>query len=290
MRYWYLAATCVLLIQPLSSQVTPRHQTPTKNGAQTNQRKEDTQQATTPLSAGDKTINTQTPDNRAETHQRERSREFKWGLTKAELIMATLTAVYVGLTLAYVIVSGRTLRVLSRQGLSMRRQTTHMRRTAFYAKRSSDEARKSSEFTRQTIKDSERAEVLLASAKMDSNSGVTFDGWLELTIKNFGRTRATDVSGHFKFTEVPLLSDSQVNVLNITLGAGQEHVLTFKRFVSLINGQAWDAALRGERVIRFVGELAYGDIFGEKYATYCSGIFNSGSVDFTIEKNTTTRQ
>jgi hypothetical protein len=281
MRFEYMAVVFLLLIHPTSFQVSPEHDTVSENRPESRKVYADTQSDTAPPTANNESENPPIPNYRTQPQQYESSREYKWGLTKAELIMAVLTGFYVCLTLAYVIVSGCMLRALKEQSRTARI-------AAIAAKRSADSARQSSEFTQRTIKDSERAQVYLESAQLRFSTSGKFDNhsWLVLTIKNFGRTRAINVNGDFKFEDVPLVDTAKsVQTVHTILGAGQEHSITFDRFVHLLDGPTFQKIMRGEQQLRYVGWFTYDDIFRNRHTTQCAGPFDNQTASFTIDEN-----
>ena len=151
MKIWQVVVLAAL-VQPISSQVSPKHQTTDKNQTHSSETKRNGTQPGSPIQVTTKETAATASENTTQTNQYESRPEFKWGLTRAEFIMAALTAVYVTLTLVYVIVASRTLSVLNRQALSMRRQTTQMRRAAISASRSAIAAKKSAEFAEFSVR------------------------------------------------------------------------------------------------------------------------------------------
>ncbi len=194
----------------------------------------------------------------------------------------TLLVIFTGLLF---VVGALQAAAIFRQEKWMRRNVKIAEDSVDAAKKSADAAYTSSEFTRETIKKSERAEVLLHLTKITSKPNVFSDGWLELTIRNFGRTRAVDVSGKFEFAGVASLRSTEVSIIHTILGAGQEHVFIFERFVNLFNGAILGRVWNSQEVLRFSGVLTYRDIFDQSYTTRCAGTFDPGSVGFRIDEN-----
>jgi hypothetical protein len=155
------------------------------------------------------------------------------------------------------------------------------------AKKSADAAYDSSEFTRNTIKKSERAEVLLHLAKTVPSSASLYESSLELTIKNFGRTRAINVSGDLRFADdVPMTRGKEnIREVHTILGAGQKHKVAFEKFIQIIDGHNFGLMINGRRSLRFAGQLTYEDIFGDTHSTRCSGKFDPSTKTFAIEEN-----
>jgi hypothetical protein len=170
----------------------------------------------------------------------------------------------------------------------LKEQTAAAKTSADTAKTSAETAQQSAEFTRKTIENSERAQVLIDHTAIAFYRTGQFDNhsWLEITIKNFGRTRARDVIGSFMIF-VGEVKHSGPVISHLVLGAGQEHVVACDRFSKLLNTQQWGAALRGETLVRFSGSLTYQDIFGGTVASDFAGRFNHNTIAFDIEVNET---
>jgi hypothetical protein len=171
----------------------------------------------------------------------------------------------------------------------MGQHKTSLEDLAGAAKTSAGEAVVGAKFTRETIKDSERAQVYLYLAQIKRPPSDHFDDhvWLELVIKNFGRTRAINVSGEFKFDPAMPMINAKANVREVhtILGAGQEHTVVFDRFANILDPTTFQRVLTGQRPLSFVGQFTYDDIFGGTYTTQCTGRFNDKSLCFVIEEN-----
>jgi|SRR5579864_1597019 len=175
MKYWCLAVICIFLVQPLSSQVPPKRQTPPKDPQETQQADTSVHNKLAPTVTGNNLINSAAPDYNPKPEQQESRREFKWGLTKAEFVMAGLTAVYVALTLSYVIISACTL-------ASLRTQSRIAGIAANAAKNSADAAY----LNAQAVINAERPWV--------SAFGIYQGGVFTFMAGNFGRTPAEVIS------------------------------------------------------------------------------------------------
>lgn len=133
-----------------------------------------------------------------------------------------------------IIVAIRTLKAIRRQGLSMRRQTTHLRNSVAQAKKAADAARRSADAYEKATRLTERADVLLESAGiiLSATTGV-FDGHARVVLrfKNFGRTRARDVSFRVRLI-IPEVPDANIRELpHMVLGADQGQSVSFEPFI-----------------------------------------------------------
>jgi hypothetical protein len=103
---------------------------------------------------------------------------------------SALVLVGIGATIAALC----SLRVISRQAQSMRYQTTHLRDSVIEAKKAADAAKKSADTYEQTVRLTERADVLLDGISIVVPNPGFFNGdeWVVMKFKNFGRTRANN--------------------------------------------------------------------------------------------------
>jgi hypothetical protein len=137
----------------------------------------------------------------------------------------------------------------------------------------------------------ERADVLLEGVSL-STPGVacqtppfTLETVITLRFKNFGRTRANQVSSHF-WLGVPnaQLVEQPSNVVTI-VGAGDSFLLAFNPVHECLNKATFEKILAGEVPFRFQGEITYKDVFGFEHRTKCVAILRHQPVSFEVEEN-----
>jgi hypothetical protein len=211
------------------------------------------------------------------------SKEYYWPQAVKE-VNDSLLVIFTGV-LAYVgYLQWRTLR---EHGRWMKENVKIAEKAADAARKSADAAYDSSEFTRDTIKKSERAEVLLLLVRTVPKAGSFYESSLELTIKNFGRTRAVNVSGNFSFADdIPMVGAKEnIRKVHTILGAGQKHKLIFDKFINIFDGQTFGRVVNNQQTMRFVGRFTYEDIFGEVHSAQCGGRFDPYTKTFIIEEN-----
>lgn len=165
------------------------------------------------------------------------------------------------------------------------RQTRATEIAADAAQKSADAAIRSAITTEKALKLSERAEVLLERADIKFSQAGQFDShaWLELSIKNFGRTRANEVAGDFKFV-VQGVDNRVVTLSPTTLGAGHIQSVAFDRFCNILP-EVFNEVLKSEKGLEFCGIFTYLDVFGDRYTTQCSGTFEADKQAFRIDVN-----
>jgi len=195
---------------------------------------------------------------------------------------------YLGFTIAGVVGAIAGVIAICLQTGAILRSTKAAEIAANAAQRSAEVAARNADVTEEALRLSERAEVLLdgANVHLSGPEAKHFDlhAWLELTIKNFGRTKAIDVTGDFKL-DIQDLSCPIIRTPPTVLGAGQTQSIAFPRFSNLFDTQSFDAALRGERKLRFSGIFNYSDVFGTHYTGQCVGTFDNGTRSIKIDQN-----
>jgi hypothetical protein len=190
--------------------------------------------------------------------------------------------------IAGICVAIRTLKAIERQGLSMRRQTTHLRNSVIQARNAARAAKRSADAYEQAVRLTERADVLLESAGfiLSPNTHI-FDGHARVVLrfKNFGRTRARDVSFRVRLV-IPDVPDAYGPELpRMVLGAEQSQSVSFEPFITFLNKPTFDGVARGDITMRFESWTVYADVFDSSYTTRDVGIFNSSSMTFRIEEH-----
>jgi len=147
-------------------------------------------------------------------------------------------------------------------------------------------ARKSADTAEMALQLAERADILLESAGIVFSASRVFDGdaRLVLRFKNWGRTRATDVSFDVRMI-IPGVIDSPAAPLPLmVIGAGQEQSVSFQTFREHLTNNTFEDIAAGRVALQFVSWLVYKDVFGGSYTTRDVGIFNPRTVTFRIEE------
>ncbi len=144
---------------------------------------------------------------------------------------------------------------------------------------------KQGSFAERTLKNSERANVLLEGASIELSPSGKFDGdsRVVLKCKNFGRTRASEVCFGLRMT----VSGNNLRIHQVpsmVLGAGQEQLVAFQRFIEFMDKKTFDGIVAGQVTLRFVATICYQDIFGDRYTTIEAGVFDSGTFRFRAEQ------
>jgi hypothetical protein len=155
---------------------------------------------------------------------------------------------------------------------------------AVYAVRQANAAKKSADTYERTVKLTERADVLLDAAGLDTND-LGAPSRIRLRFKNFGRTRANKV--HFRMiATIPELGDYPPNPLpTLPLGPGDTHDVVFMKMSEWLTKETFERILSGATTMRFQGTVTYLDVFEEGHTTACSGTFNPRTLTFGVEEN-----
>lgn len=170
----------------------------------------------------------------------------------------------------------------------IKEQTEHAKTAAEAARDSANLAMRSAGFSEQTTRNSQRADVLLESAGIVCAQSGVFDGdaRLALKFKNFGRTRANDLTFRIRLI-IPGMQDNQAPPMpKMVLGAGQEQEVSFHRFREFVTERTFKEIASGRLSMKFESWLVYKDVFGDAYTTRDFGTFEHSTVRFRIEENT----
>jgi hypothetical protein len=148
---------------------------------------------------------------------------------------------------------------------------------------------KSAEVSERALETAERADVLLESAGFIlSPTTQVFDGHTRVVLrfKNFGRTRAREVSFRVRLI-IPDVPDKYVPGLpRMVLGAGQSQSVSFEPFIAFLNKPTFDGIAKGDITMRFESWTVYADAFDSFYTTRDVGIFDSDGMAFRVEEHT----
>jgi hypothetical protein len=192
---------------------------------------------------------------------------------------------YVIVTIVLVAVGGLGVWKAHQTLSSIQHQAIQMRRQTIIAIRSARTAQKSSEFSRLAVKSSERADILLESAKTIVYMGQTFDGHLEMIFRNFGRTRARIRSlGVRMIVQGVFYANCPAPHLPlVVVGAGQVYAIDCDPFRKLIPLKQFDDIVNGLISLQFEVWMVYQDVFGDHFTTRYVVTFEPPSI-FRIEE------
>lgn len=159
----------------------------------------------------------------------------------------------------------------------LERQTANFRAVAEAAKKSADVAE-------QALQISQRADVLLIGATVRRGEVLNVRDWsIEVEFKNFGLTRANNVRLSLDlFIEGAVFPPTTLPP--ITMGAGDNKILTFNRVSAILSDSIAGKVFRAELPFRFEGKAVYEDVFGKTHATKSSGTMLPHSGSFTIDR------
>ena len=198
-----------------------------------------------------------------------------------EWVEAISTAIYALVTiggLVYIICQTKVLR----------RQTKIAELAAKAAKQSADTSEQSAVFAKQALKTCERADILLDGVSIEfPPNNDPGDARLVLRFKNFGRTRAKDVSFQAKMIipETPNSWSSPAIPLPImVMASGQEQFMYFMRFREFLNKPTFERIRKGELPLRFESWVVYRDVFGDAFTTRDVGLLDPNTFTFRVEE------
>jgi hypothetical protein len=166
-------------------------------------------------------------------------------------------------------------------------QTFLLRKSANASKTSADAAERAANIADQTLRLTQRADVLVEKASIEhSGENLGPHSRLVLVFKNFGQTRASEVQLTARLT-VPETQNlpEEPALLPITLGAGGEQRVLTDTFGKTFTQDTFRKIMSGEIVLRFDGTAIYRDAFKNVHTTTCGGYFHLSTRSFIIDKN-----
>lgn len=169
----------------------------------------------------------------------------------------------------------------------IKEQTEHAKTAAEAARDSANLAKRSADFSEETTRKSQRADVLLECAGIVCQQAGFFDGNARavLRFKNFGSTRANDVSFRVRLIIPGVPDHSAMPMPNLVIGQGQEQSLSFEPFRQFLTQTTFNDIAQGKISMQFESWLVYKDVFGGTYTTRDVGTFDHRTMTFRIEEN-----
>jgi hypothetical protein len=182
---------------------------------------------------------------------------------------------------AYVVFTGVSVLVgLSTLGL-LYRQTSATKIAAYAAKKSADIAE-------MAVKLSERADVLLQGAVLETGQAVSGgDSRVVVRFKNFGHTRASNVALSLNILIEGVPDSDSGRIPPITMGAGDEQTVSSGRFTEFLTFETARNVLSGKLPLHFETQALYQDVFGAAHRTFCAGRFEPRTGGFEITRQET---
>jgi hypothetical protein len=157
------------------------------------------------------------------------------------------------------------------------------------AKQSADDARIATQFTRNTVRDSERADVLLEQASLIASPTGNIDEYssVRLRFRNFGRTRAKDVIVEARMIFEQNNTQTQANKIKfgaVTLGPRQAKSVDLQRLNEAFMVGIPTKVLQGAGTLRYYATVSYEDVFGSTYCPQFIGTYNLRTGTFSIDQ------
>ncbi|HLW52955.1 MAG TPA: hypothetical protein VKW06_08930 [Candidatus Angelobacter sp.] len=163
-------------------------------------------------------------------------------------------------------------------------QTRITRRLAQVATVTADAAKDSAEIAKKALHLAERADIALEAAGLSTGQEIGKSTEVVLRFKNFGRTRANDVTFKVALT-APGVPESTSTLGPLILAAGAEQSVTFNRLVDWLSGETFSRINTGQDIMCFAGDVTYRDVFGVPHTTKYSGTFLPRTRTFMIGDN-----
>jgi hypothetical protein len=170
----------------------------------------------------------------------------------------------------------------------MRLQTTHLRKSVIYARRSAIAAKQSADNDDRTVKITQRADVLLESVEVGSESGsLDKSSQFILHFRNFGNTRANDLKFDFWMIIQGVTKVVMARNIPIVLGAGDSALVMFKKLGDLVKDSVIKDIVDGKIKIAVSGTITYKDVFDIPHIVTCGTTFNHKTLGFDAEETKT---
>lgn len=150
-------------------------------------------------------------------------------------------------------------------------------------------AKQSAETAKQALHLAESPDLQVAQIIVETPPGrpptvVSTDCKIILEIRNFGRTRAVAVSGHWKFG-IPGLTEKETKKTGapIVVSANGAAYLTLGLIGDVCSSDQWEEVRHGRMPLRFWGQESYCDVFGHAHVTHAEGTYQPPN-GFSIDK------
>jgi hypothetical protein len=156
------------------------------------------------------------------------------------------------------------------------------------AKAAAEEAKQAAIFSRKATRESERADVLIESISTvagDINWTQNGDGKLVVCFRNFGRTRAKDVSLRIEL-RIPGITLMRRNyeLPTMVLGKGQAQTISTETLHDCVGMLLFKQIMKGEKQMQFTAFAYYVDVFGDHYVTWDIGEFDPRTASFVVQQ------
>jgi hypothetical protein len=191
------------------------------------------------------------------------------------------TAIIAALNLGVLVVIWRQKTVMDGQLSEMREARKQTDKLIAASKESADAAKKSADTAEMALRLSERADILLDEAGLSTGQDITTQSDVVVQFKNFGRTRAKNVTFTFNLA-VAGAPKSQKKMGPMILGSGATQSVMFNLFESVVD---LSRIMRNEAEMTFDGKVTYTDVFDFSHTTHASGTFDPTRRAFRVNRN-----
>lgn len=172
---------------------------------------------------------------------------------------------------------------------AMHQQTGLLAESISVARTSANAAKKSAEIAELSLKVADRADVLLKSAGLvtDTPGSETAHplnpyARVVLVFKNFGRTRAEDVKYKIELLIPGVPTGATPIEGSFVLGPDATQRAAFETFNSTLTRETFSAIVAGKILLRFSGTVIYRDIFGDSHSFECKGLLDAQTGMFRV--------
>lgn len=261
----------VLAISTAAAQ-SQKQTTPNKQGSQEQvQKSSANQNVTDVIQQKPEAVVTQARPAEGQVHA-DTPKKNDWPQTVKE-INDTLLVIFTGV-LAY---------VGYLQWKTLRNHEKWMKRNVAIAKQTADAAKKSADVADLALRSAERAEITLESCGVLGELMNGADCRVILEFKNSGRTAAQYVRLALNVVAEGVPETSNENIPSITIGAGMTANISSQQFGDFLTKDMAIAVLTGRNPLRFIGEVAYKDVFGYSHTFKTAGTYDLRSRHFHID-------
>lgn len=186
----------------------------------------------------------------------------------------------------------RQVREMKLQVVEMQKQTGHLEGSVSAAKTSAVAAQTSAANDERAVRLTQRADVLIEDfevRKHSSQSIIGRDTQFVIHFKNFGPTRASEVSTDFS-AEIPeakkMVATNPVlkpPITPIVYGAGDKKNVTFNRLCECYDDKTIDKIIDGSFSVHLFGTIKYRDVFGANHTVRCGATWTSTLYTFVAD-------
>lgn len=141
-------------------------------------------------------------------------------------------------------------------------------------------AKKSADNDEQTVRLTQRADVLLKEIEIKDGASLGRDTRIILHVQNYGPTRADEVKFDFRLHISGVDKTGPPPLVPIVLGAGASQPFTFPTLGEITNQAGIGEIASGQATLKIGGRITYSDVFGATHLAEYRATLNPAALSF----------